>query len=583
MKNFSSVDFANLSSLSKKLVTLYIEDEIKVQEQSIKLFDSFFDTIIIKSNGYDALEEFKDNPNIDLIITDIAMPKMDGIELINEVREINKKIPIIILSAMNSQKILTESIKLGVDGYCLKPIDLFDFSEVLMKIIEKLKLESQVKEYEQSLEDKIQEQKQIIERQYTTDSLTNLPNFNALNQQLQLPMRDGLSPILMMISIDSFKLYTELYGLDIGNHIILEFSKILDEYNQEKEFNLYRLSNEKFVLHDITPLTSIDDHERDIEDLFHFISKSKIYIEPLHKHIKLSITMGISFSKEDTLNKADLALAKAQKDGRDVIGYSNDLNRNNEIENNLYWVEEIEKAIEEDRVVPFFQPIFDKNKKIIKYEALIRIRQMKDGKEHFVSPEDFLTISKKTKQYLHLNSIMIKKAIEISQKYDQIIVMRLTYDDIVNDSLNRLIIENLSNIESNLNRIELNICNTCVLKYFENHSNIAMNKLQSYIENLKNFGIKIVIDNFGMNYQDFKNIFHLKPDSIKINGQFINEVDTNDEIKYYIKSIMNFAQNLDISTIITHIESAQMFNKALNYNFDQYQGIFLQAPAKSVS
>jgi diguanylate cyclase (GGDEF)-like protein len=409
MKSFNSVDFASLSGLSKQLNALYVEDDEKVQEQSIKLFDSFFKEVIIKSNGVEALEEFKANPDIDLIITDIAMPKMDGIELINEIRELNKHIPIIILSAMNNQKILTQAIKLGVDGYCLKPIDLFDFSEVLMKIIEKIKLENQVKEYEQSLEDKIHEQKLVIEKQYTTDSLTQLPNYNALKQQLETSILPGSTPIVIVISIDSFQLYTELYGLEIGNNILIDFAKLLKSHLEDKDYVLYRLSQDKFVLHKIASVTSVDEYEKDIEQLFSFISSSTIYINSFNKHLKISITLGISFSSDDALNKADLALAKAQVNGRNFIAYSNVLNRNDEIQNNLYWVEEIEKAIEENRVVPFFQPIYNKNNKIVKYEALIRIKQLDRGKVHIISPEDFLNLSKKTKQYLQLNGIMIKK------------------------------------------------------------------------------------------------------------------------------------------------------------------------------
>jgi diguanylate cyclase (GGDEF)-like protein len=582
MKSFSSVDFANLSSLSKKLHALYVEDDEKVQEQSIKLFDSFFKSVTIKSNGLEALEAFKENPDIDLIISDIAMPKMDGIEFINEIRELNKKVPIIILSAMNNQKTLTQAIKLGVDGYCLKPIDLFDFSEVLMKIIEKIKLENQVREYEQSLEDKIYEQKLIIEKQYTTDSLTLLPNFNALNQSLQQTLPDGETHILILASIDSFQLYTELYGLEIGNQIIEDYATLLKEYIKIKHYSLFRLSQDKFVLYKSAPLTSIDEYEQDIEKLFSFVSQSKIYIKSLNKYLKLTITLGISFSKEDTLNRADLALAKAQANGRNFIAYSNMLNRNDEIKNNLYWVEEIEKAIEENRVIPFFQPLYNEQNKIVKYEALIRIKQIKKGKVHIVSPEDFLTLSKKTKQYLQLNSIMIQKAIKLSHRYDETIVIKLTYDDIINDSLNRLILDNLSFGNSILDKLELNILNTCILKYFDSHSSIDIVKLQNYIQNLKNIGVKIVIDNFGMNYGDFKHIFELKPDYIRINGKFIDEIENNEEIKHYMQSIMEFAKNIKIQTIITHIETKELYEKALKHNFDLYQGIYLQAPSDKI-
>jgi EAL domain-containing protein (putative c-di-GMP-specific phosphodiesterase class I) len=85
-----------------------------------------------------------------------------------------------------------------------------------------------------------------------------------------------------------------------------------------------------------------------------------------------------------------------------------------------------------------------------------------------------------------------------------------------------------------------------------------------------------------MNYGDFKHIFELKPDYIRINGKFIDEIENNEEIKHYMQSIMEFAKNIKIQTIITHIETKELYEKALKHNFDLYQGIYLQAPSDKI-
>ncbi len=85
-------------------------------------------------NGADALETFRLKRNFDIIITDISMPKMNGIELIKNIREVDENIPIIVLSAYNDYQFVREAFKLGVHDYILKSDLAFDS---LLKLLEK--------------------------------------------------------------------------------------------------------------------------------------------------------------------------------------------------------------------------------------------------------------------------------------------------------------------------------------------------------------------------------------------------------------------------------------------------------------
>jgi PAS domain S-box-containing protein len=124
---------------TKNLTLLYVEDNKEARESTISILEEFFPTIIIGVNGEDGLNKFKEN-EIDLIITDINMPKMNGLEMIDEVNAIDKNIPILVLSAYNESGYFMESIKVGVDGYLLKPIEIEQFLGVLEKVVEKIKL-----------------------------------------------------------------------------------------------------------------------------------------------------------------------------------------------------------------------------------------------------------------------------------------------------------------------------------------------------------------------------------------------------------------------------------------------------------
>jgi DNA-binding response OmpR family regulator len=131
---------------TKNLNVLYVEDNIEVQTQTVKMLKSFFKNICIANNGKIGLELFSKNDSYHLIITDIKMPVVDGLSLIEYVRKTNKKIPIIVLSAHDNTDFLIRTINAGIDGYILKPYTLKQISETLIKIIEKYDFENLLKE-----------------------------------------------------------------------------------------------------------------------------------------------------------------------------------------------------------------------------------------------------------------------------------------------------------------------------------------------------------------------------------------------------------------------------------------------------
>ncbi|NPA03550.1 MAG: EAL domain-containing protein [Epsilonproteobacteria bacterium] len=137
----------SLSSLlryTKKLRLLYVEDNVEVRESTLLVLREFFEDILVASDGTQGLELFK-TKGADLIITDINMPNMNGIDMAAEIRKIDPQIPIIIVSAYNEASYFMQSIKLDVEGYLLKPIELDQLISVFNKVVEKIKLKEEAK------------------------------------------------------------------------------------------------------------------------------------------------------------------------------------------------------------------------------------------------------------------------------------------------------------------------------------------------------------------------------------------------------------------------------------------------------
>ena len=134
----------------KKLSLLYVEDDENTREELEYFLKNKVKKLYVAKNGQEGFDFFeKYQP--DLIITDIQMPVMTGTKMIKLIKEKNKTIPIVIITAFNDTDYLFEAIKLNVTNYLTKPLNLFALSEVLANIAKNINLENENKEIYNSL------------------------------------------------------------------------------------------------------------------------------------------------------------------------------------------------------------------------------------------------------------------------------------------------------------------------------------------------------------------------------------------------------------------------------------------------
>jgi DNA-binding response OmpR family regulator len=120
---------------TKYLNILYIEDNLELLNETYELFRDYFNIVDIAIDGKDGLDKYKEYYNkslkyYDIVITDINMPKMNGISLTKEIYKENKNQSIIVISAHDEKKYLLELINLGVEQFLVKPLELNKIFEV---------------------------------------------------------------------------------------------------------------------------------------------------------------------------------------------------------------------------------------------------------------------------------------------------------------------------------------------------------------------------------------------------------------------------------------------------------------------
>lgn len=122
-----------IAKISKYQV-LFVEDE----QDLVDIISNTLGKLQIKnftaSNGKIGLEIFRANPEINVVVTDINMPVMDGLEMIREIRKTDQNIKIIIMSAHNESEFKEEAKKLGINDYLVKPFDFMQFIEIISNL-----------------------------------------------------------------------------------------------------------------------------------------------------------------------------------------------------------------------------------------------------------------------------------------------------------------------------------------------------------------------------------------------------------------------------------------------------------------
>jgi len=127
--------------MSKEFTLLYIEDDAQARTAATSLFSEFFDTLYVGENGEEGLALYHAHQSqIDIIITDITMPRMNGVEMIQSIRQSNTEIAIVVLSAHNETHYFMQTIEAGVDGYLLKPLNTTQLISTLSRVLEKIHL-----------------------------------------------------------------------------------------------------------------------------------------------------------------------------------------------------------------------------------------------------------------------------------------------------------------------------------------------------------------------------------------------------------------------------------------------------------
>jgi PAS domain S-box-containing protein len=408
----------------------------------------------------------------------------------------------------------------------------------------------------------LMEQRQHLLKIAQTDELTSFGNKRKLMEDISRKDAHNLA----IFTINGFINIGDIYGYIISNEIVKQFGFII-ERELDRNFKIYRIDNDRFAV-----LNYSFQKEHFINFIYLLNQKlSNSSISTKVKDFNLTTTCGVSTENSDTLLvTAEMTNRHAHNINKDILVYSKNLGIEENHKNNIFWIDKIRKALGEDRIVVFYQPIYNyKNGKIEKFEALVRMVENED----VISPLLFLHIAKASQQYLKITKQVIKSSFETFQNLDYEFSINLTIEDILDDDMNSYLIKMLEEYDD--------IGKKLVIELVESESIQSFSEVDKFLKKLKSYGCSIAIDDFGTGYSNFEYLIKLEPDYIKIDGSLVENIVRDDNSKEIVKTIVDFGHKMGYKVIGEFISNREIYSMIENLNLDYAQGFYIGKPKSS--
>ncbi|KJU82191.1 cyclic diguanylate phosphodiesterase (EAL) domain protein [Candidatus Magnetobacterium bavaricum] len=410
---------------------------------------------------------------------------------------------------------------------------------------------------------------QQLQQKAITDSLTGLYNRNKLIEDLE--KNPDVEKSALLINIDDFSQINNVYGMRIGDMVLKQVSAIIKRLTPDNA-HLYRISGDEFLMMIITPSGRQQEIAHTLKD---YVNNNNINIVGEELYIKLTFTIGLDTNVEEVVVRhATVAFMEAREQGKNRVQvYSPGSLTEQRYQNNLYWANELKKAIERQDIIPYFQAIIDNHSgKPAKFEALVR---MKDSTGAIISPIYFLEPARKTGIFTSITKIMIDKTFEYFRDKPYEFSINITDFDFKEGFLPDYLSQSTSRHDIPPSRVVLEIL-----------EGISMKGTKDTIEQigaLSAMGFKIAIDDFGTEYSNFSRLLELHADYIKIDGSFIKGLATDQNSRKIVKSITDFAHSIDTEVIAEYVHCKEVQEIVLELGIDYSQGYYFSEPIRDIN
>jgi len=380
------------------------------------------------------------------------------------------------------------------------------------------------------------------------------------------------------IDLDNFKYVNDTHGHLAGDRLLQEVTAIFKQRTRRSDI-LCRLGGDEFALlfNDVEPWQAkqaADQYREEIEK-FNFNCGGK--------PIDIGCSIGVAFltpeveDKEVLLARADIACHVAKNAGRNNVHVYKETDRENF--NNAYmdmgWSARIKDALEFNHFEFALQSIAHTSMLgTFAYEVLLRMRDPSNGE--LIMPSGFLGAAERFGLMPQVDCWVIKNALKLmsrhlKEKPDQRVSINLSAKSIGHETVIETIKESLL-----VNQVQPT---QVIFEITEDVAIANMNNAVDFLNDLRRFGCKTALDDFGVGYCSFSYLKDLPVDFVKIDGSFVRSITENDINHAVIKAISDICHTAEIQTVAEFVETKDEYRLLKQIGVDFVQGYFIERPA----
>ena len=387
------------------------------------------------------------------------------------------------------------------------------------------------------------------------DALTGLPNRRVFSAELQAALtraqNGGMTCSVLLIDLNDFKKINDLDGHLVGDTVLCEVAQRLSAAIRGNDI-VARLGGDEFVIiaEGETDLTAhLDGAKRLANRLINAIRQP---IMANHARFEIGASIGIAPCRADATNvtsllrAADIAMYRAKQSGGSAFRFfepsmDEEMRAQEAIEKDLV------KAIDEEQIQPYFQPLVDlETNRIRGFEALARWQHPERG---FIAPDAFIPIVEQLKLMPKMTESILRQACRNARQWpdDIRISVNVSPSELQDTALPNRILAILTQEQLAPRRLEVEITESALI------SNVELAK--SILTALRGFGITICLDDFGTGYSSLNHLRELKFDKIKIDRSFVQLMQENPDSAMIVDAILGLTHNLNLPAVAEGIES----------------------------
>lgn len=502
----------------------------------------------------------------DVVFCDYSMPKMNGRDALEIVRQHNREVPFLFVSGTIGEDVAVEAMRSGAQDYIMK-----GNMKRLVPAVQRELRDARIR----------REQFEAEKRLYflsNYDTLTRLPNRVRFLERLNRCIRDARDARSLLavihLDIDRFKTANDSLGYKAGDILLQEAARRLALCVSVKDV-VARLAADEFAI-----LLSEPESHGSVTEIINKIMAAME--EPFDIHgctLQFHTSMGVAFypfdagNGNDLLRCADIATCRAKDEGgKSYRLYTHEMAV--QLEEKLALEHAMQHALKHGEFLLHYQPQVElQTGRIAALEALVRWNRPGTG---VVPPGHFIPVAEETGTILPLGEWVLRKACAQARYWRELglppvrVAVNVSARQFLQSNLVELVGRSLEDFRLESHCLELEITESSIMQDME-RALFILNKI-------KDMGVTVALDDFGTGYSSLSYLKHFKVDNLKIDRSFIRDIPGNKDDTTITRAIIAMAGKLGIKVIAEGVETEDQYNFLGNEGCDFVQGYYMHKP-----